>query len=85
MKNLFQNFITFYLKVLHKIYHSKILAVYDVGAMHLEMKSSGMHARESRRGLKGTLMVSSEKSAAQGQVENHNTYSSSIFKNYFFF
>lgn len=58
--------------------------VYDIGAMHLEAKSNGMHTQESRKELKRTLMASSKKSEAQGQVWNHDTFISSLFRSYFF-
>lgn len=38
------------------------------------LKSSGMGAQKSRKGLKGKLMIASKKTTAQGQVENHNIY-----------
>lgn len=43
-----------------------------------------INRQESGKRLKGMLIVSSKTSAAQGQVEKHNTYFSSGFKSYFF-
>lgn len=50
-----------------------------MGVMHLEVKSSRMHAQ--KRAKKN---INGKRSEAQGRVQNYITYISSVFKSYFF-